>query len=164
MEINDKKWKAIKKVFKKAQFTSFHFTIATVNKRGEPHVSPVGMFLLNDDMTGVYFEEFVSNTPKNYEHNKRVCVMAVNTGKWFWLKSLIKGKMHEPIGVRIIGNAGQRREANNEELRELNKLRGLFKWTKGYDLVWKNIKNVREIHFDSFEPMKAGALTAGLEV
>jgi hypothetical protein len=164
MDLDDKKWKIIKRVFKKAQFTSFHYSIATVNRRGEPHVSPIGLVILKDDMTGVYFEEHLSNTPKHYDTKNRVCIMAVNTGKLFWLKSLLKGAMREPMAVRILGTAGERRPATKEELSAINRLTRPYKWTKGYDLIWKKITSVREIKFDSYEPVKVGAMTAGLEV
>ncbi len=98
MKIDDEKWKMIKELFKKAGYSSMHCAIATVSLEGEPHVTPIGSLFLTETCKGFYFEEYVVHMKRNIEHNHRVCVMALNSSKWFWLKALIRGQFNEPCG------------------------------------------------------------------
>jgi len=159
MEINDKQWTRIRKIFQDAFKSSFHFSIATVNKDGSPHVTPIGSLMLLEDRKGFYFEEYVSNLSRNLQHNKRVCVMAVNSGKWALIKSFFLGKFIAPPGVRLIGTAGERREATPREMELFRKRVKNYRMFKGYDLLWSKLRYVREIHFDAYEPIRIGALT-----
>ena len=38
----------------------------------------------------------------------------------------------------------------------------VVKETKGYKLLWENMKTVRDIQFDSFEPVLTGEMTRDL--
>ncbi len=82
MELTVQQWDTMRKIFRNAFNSSFHYAIATVNKDGTPHVTPIGSLMLGDDRQGFYFEGYVSALARNLEHNKRVCVLAVNSGKW----------------------------------------------------------------------------------
>jgi len=162
MELNEKQWAQIRMIFQDAFNSSFHFAIATLNRDGSPHVTPIGSLMLLDDRKGFYFEEYVTNLSRNLEHNKRVCVMAVNTGKWAMLKSFFLGKFIAPPGVRLMGTATDRREATPQE-RELFQQRVKnYRMFKGYERLWSKLKYVREIHFDAYEPIRIGALTRDL--
>ena len=163
MELTAQKWDVMKKIFKDAFSSSFHFSIATVNKDGSPHVTPIGSLMLRDDRTGFYFEEYVSNLSRNLQHNKRVCVMAVNSGKWTLLKSFFLGRFLTPPGVRLMGTAGERRDATPEELGLFKKRVRNYRMFKGYDLLWSRLRHVREIRFDSYEPIRIGTLTRHIE-
>jgi hypothetical protein len=162
MELGEKQWDQIRKIFQQAFNSSFHFAIATVNKDGSPHVTPIGSLMLLDGKKGFYFEEYVSNLSQNLQHNKRVCIMAVNSGKWALLKSFFLGKFIAPPGVRLMGNAGERREATPREIELFQKRVKNYRIFKGYKRLWSKLKYVREIHFDTYEPIRIGALTRGL--
>jgi hypothetical protein len=164
MKIDAENWRAIKKLFYQAGMTSMHCAFATANSNGEPHVTPIGSLFLTAQGQGFYFEEYLSHTKKNIEANSRVCVLAVNSSKWFWLRSLMKGRFLAPFSVRLSGTAGSRREATPGELKLLGKMVKPVKWTRGHDLLWKHLKTVRDIHFDSFEPVKTGKMSALLEI
>jgi len=84
-------WNIVKKIFKQSFSSSFHFSIATVDENGKPHVTPIGSLILGNPGQAIYFEEFPSKLPINLKTNKHVSILAVNSSKWFWLKSLIKG-------------------------------------------------------------------------
>ena len=159
MDINDKQWTQIRKIFRDAFYSSFHFAIATVNKDGTPHVTPIGSLMLGDNRKGFYFEGYVSALSQNLLHNKRVCVLAVNSGKWSLLKSFFLGRITTPPGVRLMGTASERREATEEEMDLFKKRFRMYRMFKGYDLVWGSLRHVREIHFDAYEPVRIGALT-----
>lgn len=164
MNIDSEKWKIIKELFKKAGYSSMHFAIATVNREGNPHVTPIGSLFLTETGKGFYFEEYVSQMKRNIEHNHRVCVIAVNSGKWFWLKSLIRGQFNDPCSIRLTGTTGVKREATPQERQFFEKIIGPMKWTRGYKLLWKNLKFVREVRFDSYELVHTGKMTANLDV
>jgi uncharacterized protein len=85
-------WKEVKSLFKKSFRSSFHFSVATVTEDGEPHVTPIGSLILGEPGHGFYFEEFPQHLPRNLGSNKKICVMAVNSNKWYWLKSLVMGR------------------------------------------------------------------------
>lgn len=164
MDIDQEKWKIIKKLFMKAAYSSMHYSIATINPDGMPHVTPIGSLFLTRPFEGFYFEEYASGMKRNLENNGRVCVLAVNSNKIFWLKCVIKGKFTAPFSIRLLGTAGARREATKRELELLDKIVGRLKWTRGYRLLWKDLKYVRDISFDSIEPVRAGKMSAHLSV
>ncbi len=157
MDIKDH-WAGIQNLFKKAP----RCAIATVNEDGVPHITPIGAFCLRDNQTGYYFEEFSQKMPKNFEHNNRICVFFGNASLLFWLKAIFKGKCSSTPGVRLYGTVGERRIGSEEEIAAFkNRVKVFRKW-KGYKILWENMKYLREIHFDSFEPVTVGSMTQHL--
>lgn len=112
-------WTAIRKHFSQSFGTSLHVSIASVDADNAPTVTPVGTVFLNKDQTGFYFEKFVSTLPKHTTHNNQICIMAVNSSKFFWLKSLFKGQFNTYPAFRLYGTLGERREATEAEMRAL---------------------------------------------
>ncbi|HQB28627.1 MAG TPA: pyridoxamine 5'-phosphate oxidase family protein [Paludibacter sp.] len=161
MEIG-KHWEAIKEIFEEAYKSCSHFAVATVNEDGSPHVTPIGALILRDNQTGFYFEENPVKMPRNLKHNSRVCILAVNADKLFWGKALIEGKFITPPAVRLLGTAGPLRKATTEEIEMWQEKIAIVKGTKGYKLLWEKFGRVRDITFDSFEPVLAGEMTNGL--
>ena len=162
MEITGHHWKNIRRLFDDTFNTSFHYAFATVKEDGSPHVTPVGSLILDDDRKGFYFEEYLSAMPRNLKHNARVCILAVHTSKWRFFISLFRGKFSSPPAVRLMGKVGEKREATPEELRKFRSRINKYRMFKGYNLLWSKLRHVREIEFDSFEPVRAGAMTQGL--
>ena len=168
--ISDRNWKTIRHVFKRSLLSSFHYAVASVNKDGSPHVTPIGSLFLGKERTGFYFERFPKGLPSNLKHNQQVCIMAVNTGLLFWIKAIFLGKFRVPPGVRLVGTAGERRPATAEEVALFHKrirsvlpiLGKLVGGLRGYKLLWGDLKEVREIRFTSFEPIQFGAMTRGM--
>lgn len=159
MELTVQQWGTMRKIFESAFNSSFHYAIATTNKDGTPHITPIGSLILGEDRKGFYFEGYVNALARNLQHNKRVCVLAVNSNKWSLLKSFFLGRITAPPGVRLLGTATERREATEQEMRMFRRRFRMFRPFKGYDLVWGNLRYVREIYFDSYEPVRIGALT-----
>jgi hypothetical protein len=161
MDINGH-WERIRKVFRDAFRSSLHYAVATVNEDGTPHITPIGSIVLQDGNRGFYCEEYPRKLPRNLKVNQRVCILAVNSSKWYWVKSLFLGKFSSPPGVRLMGRAGERRKATDEEMGAwLRRIRPL-RWFKGYDLLWSNMHYIREITFDAFEPIQSGKMTKDL--
>ncbi len=153
-------WSTIRQIVNAAGFSSFHCSVATVNPDGSPHVTPIGSLVLDpNEPRGFYMEEYPRHMAANIRRNNRVCILAVNSSKLFWLKSLFKGEFATPPAVRIIGTAGLRREANAEEMAAWQKRIRPFRRLKGYTHLWKNLKHIREIQFDTVEPVNAGIMT-----
>lgn len=164
MNIEEKKWKNIKKLFTKAVLTTGHFAFATTDNDGKPHVTPITSLALTDNCKGYYFEEYPTHMVKNLKENKQICIMAVNSSKWSLIKALIKGKTSEPISIRLIGTVGEKREATQREQQKFLKFVWPYKWTRGYKMIWKNLNYVRDIDFTSYESVKVGALTSKQEI
>ncbi len=157
-----KHWKTIQMVFQEARGSSLHYAIATVNEDGTPHVTPIGALFLREDKTGFYFEEFPVHMIRNHAQNPRVCILAVNSNPTFWQKSLVAGKFKTPPAVRLMGTVGKKREGTEKEIAMWQDHVKLARGTKGYDLMWKHMRMVRDIQFDSFEPVLMGEMTQDL--
>ncbi|MEW6736805.1 MAG: pyridoxamine 5'-phosphate oxidase family protein [Acidobacteriota bacterium] len=158
----DEHWNTIRKVVSQSFQSSLHFGFATVNIDGTPHITPIGSLILNhNEPKGYYFELFTAKMPRNLERNKRVCIVAVNSGKWFWIKSLFFGRFATPPAVRLMGTIGELREATQLESEMFRRRIRNLRWFKGYYLLWEKLTMVREIEFDSFEPVYLGQMTRG---
>lgn len=162
MEITEKVWGDIRKICAASFMSSGHFTLSTINEDGSPHSSPVGSLILLSDKTGYYFEKYFNRTVKNIENDPRVCILAVQSGKFYWLRALIRGRFSTGPAVRLYGIAGERRPGTEKELARWHKRIWPLKLTKGYDLLWKDMAHVREITFHSYEPVHVGKMTSGV--
>lgn len=152
-------WKECKEVFRRAFRSSFHYSVATVGADGEPHVAPIGSVLLTGPGRGIYFDIFTSDLSDNVDRDPRVCILAVDSGKWFWFRSLLGGRFIAPPGVRLVGTAGPRRPATDEEkqrwLRRVRAVRRL----RGHRLLWSDLEYVRDLEFTGSEPVRLGRMT-----
>jgi hypothetical protein len=160
MDLNQN-WNEVKGLFRESFRSSFHYAIATVNENGEPHVTPIGSLVLGEPGVGFYFEKFPKQLPRNLGNNNQVCVLAVNSGRWFWLKSLIGGRFSSPPAVRLHGVAGELRAATERELALWQKRVKRVRFTKGHALIWRDMSMVREIRFTRLEPIHLGQMTSG---
>ncbi|WP_409428635.1 hypothetical protein [Mycobacterium sp. SMC-11] len=70
--------------------------------------------VLRDDCTGAYFDQYTERLAGNLDRDPRVCVMAVDSGLVFWLRSLLTGRFRKAIGVRLYGTAGPRRDTKEK--------------------------------------------------
>ncbi|MGB0523268.1 MAG: pyridoxamine 5'-phosphate oxidase family protein [Flammeovirgaceae bacterium] len=153
-------WLGIRKLYRKCIQSNRFAAIASVNTENIPTVTPIGSLFLNkDETTGFYFEKFTSSIRKNAVQNPNICVLAVNSGFWFWLKSLFSGKFKHYPSIKLYGVVGKLRDATEAEqariYRRLNRAKGL----KGYDLLWGEMSQVREIDFYHFETTKLGKMS-----
>jgi hypothetical protein len=158
MDINND-WPAIKRLFKRSFSSSFHYTISTVTRNGEPHLTPIGSLILGAPGQGFYFEEFPSRLPENLEKNPQLCVLAVNSSRLYWLKSLVRGRFKQAPAIRLRGRAGATRDATDEEIALWQKRVRSVRFTKGHKLMWRCMRTVRDIEFDGVEPVNIGEMT-----
>ena len=155
-------WPEIRQVFNAAFNSSSHYAVATVSPDGEPHITPIGSLILTEPGKGFYFEEFPSRLPQNLATNPQLSVLAVNSGLWFWLKSLFRGRFAQSPAVRLYGRAGERRWATEEEIAQWHKRVHSARHTKGYKILWQNMSTVRELEFHRAEPVRLGVMTQHL--
>ncbi len=158
----EQNWSDIKKLFAQSFSSSFHYAVGTVNENGEPHVTPIGSRILKEPGHGFFFEEFTRHLTRNLQQNKQVCVLAVNSSRWFWVKSLLGGRFSSPPAIRLYGTVGQTREATEEEIGLWHHKVRRVRRSKGYALIWKGMKFVRDIRFSRAEPVHIGEMTRGL--
>ena len=154
-------WSEVKDLFRESFRSSFHYAIATVNEIGEPHVTPIGSLILGRPGFGFYFEKFAQQLPRNLCGNSHVCVLAVNSARWFWVKSLVRGKFANPPAVRLHGVAGELRPASEREMSLWRKRVRNVRFSKGHASMWQEMNMVREIEFSRIEPVNIGKMTYG---
>jgi uncharacterized protein len=158
MEIG-KHWKTIQAIFNEGRRSCRHFAVATVGQDGSPHVTPIGSLFLRDDETGFFFDEFPCALSNNVARNPRVCVLAVNAAPTFWQESIVAGRFATAPAVRLMGSMGERREGTAEEIALWQDHIKMSRGTKGHALLWKDMRTVRDVTFDGFEPVLCGAMT-----
>ena len=156
------KWNLIRPIFDNAFKSCMHFSMATVNEDGSPHITPIGSLILREDPSGYFFDEYCTRTRENIARNPRVCFLAVNADRSFWVKSLIKGKFSASPAVRLMGTVSELREATPDEIADWQSHVAFARPTRGYQIMWGRLHSVRDVQFDSFEPMSTGKMTSGL--
>jgi hypothetical protein len=80
--------------------------------------------------------------------------MAVNSGKWYWLKSMLFGKFETPPMTKIYGTLGERRVPTASEIERGNRRLGRMKKLPGGKKLFGNMAFVREVHFHAFKVAK----------
>jgi uncharacterized protein len=154
-------WPQIRRVFTRSFQSSLHFSMATVTAEGLPHVTPVGSLLLRAPGHAIYFEEFTQRMPMNFGGNPNVCVLAVRSGLLFWLWSALRGEFRSPPAIRLHGKVGAARPATEDELRQWHRRVGKLRGTRGYQMMWANMRTVRDVHFTRADAIQIGAMTRG---
>jgi hypothetical protein len=155
-------WKEIKEHFDRSFKTNFHVSIASVDENNNPTVTPIGSLFIRNNQTGFYFEKYPAKLPLNAKINKNICILAVNSGVWFWIKSLFIGKFKNYPAIKLYGELGEKRKATEVEIKRLN---GRMKSTKGFKgntYLWRKMEYVRDISFIKAEKINLGDMTKDL--
>jgi len=152
-------WNDIRTHFNKCFKSNLHVSVASIDKNSIPTVTPIGSMFLNKEFTGFYFEKFISKLPQHYKTNKNICVLIVNSNKWYWIKSLFNGKFKNYPAIKLYGILGERRKATKKEISRLNRRMKLTKGLKGNSYLWGNMEDIREISFYKAEKINLGQMT-----
>ena len=152
-------WNSIRKHFNKSFGQNLFISIASVDADNNPTATPIGSLFLNDNQTGFYFEKYPTKLPENAKTNPNICALAVNNSKWFWLKSLFKGKFTTNPGIKLYGQLGKRRKATDQEISRLNRRMKATNRLKGNTYLWKKMEHVRDITFTKAETINLGKMT-----
>ena len=161
MDINIE-WNKIRLHFNRCFKSNFHVSIASVDSENNPTVTPIGSLFLRTNQTGFYFEKYPSKLPDHAKTNRNICVLAVNSNKWFWLKSLFKGKFYSYPAIKLYGELGERREATKIENTRLNRRMKITNGLKGNKYLWGDMKFIRDITFNKVEKINLGEMTKNL--
>lgn len=155
-------WKTICKTVNRALKSNHFCALSTINPDGSPRITPIGSLILEEPGKAFYFEQFPKDMRRNLERDQRICVLAVAGGLGFWLKALFRGHFDSPPGLRLTGRAGVRRQATKREMEQWQERVRPFRRLKGYKLLWKDMRYVRDVTFDAVEPLRLGAMGRGL--
>lgn len=156
-------WSKIRQHFNRSFSSNYHVTIASVDSESNPTLTPIGSLFLNADQTGFYFEKYLTKLSTYAKINRKICVLAVNSNVWFWIKSLFRGRFNTYPAIKLYGKLGQKREATSIEISRLNKRMKATKAMKGNTYLWGDMQFVREITFTKAEKINLGEMTQGLE-
>ena len=163
MGIEHGHWNQLKPLAGRVFGSSLHFTIATTNHDGTPHVTPIGSLILTNPGEAYFFEVFTRQLSRNLDSGSPVAVLGVISSSRLWFRSLIAGHFNCPPAFRLLGTAGERRSSSPEEKARWRRKVRLLKWTRGYDLLWGNLDVVRELHFHKLQPVQLGRITSRFE-
>lgn len=114
-----------------------HCSIATVNQHLQPTITPIGTLFLHEQGYSGALEE-------NMAANAKACIQAVNSSRFFWLKSLLKGEFQDYPGVRLYAEIDPLRPASAEESARVNARIKALQWTKGSQKIWSDFTHVRD--------------------
>ncbi len=159
----ERQWPQIMRLARRA-FPKYVF--ATVNEDGSPHLTPMGSLVLRDDCTGFYFERFSRQMRGNLDRDNRISVLILDFRLVCWLFPLVRGRFARPNAVRLNGTVGERREATRAEEDSFKKDNWAINLTRvlglrGYKRMWAALDRVRDIRFESFEPVELGFMGRG---
>ena len=155
-------WSAICEVVSSGQASSLYCAIATVGEDGQPNVTPIGTVFLRANQTGFFFDRYTSVLSSNLSTNNRICLLAVNSGKAYWFRSLLVGQFKSPPGVRLYGTASAMRQATPEELSQVESRVRKSRWLRGARMLWSDFEYVRDLDFTSFRPVSYPVMMHGL--
>ncbi|MEM9068662.1 MAG: pyridoxamine 5'-phosphate oxidase family protein [Myxococcota bacterium] len=155
-------WPSIRALWKRCRYVP----IASVDEAGNPHISPIGSVWLHPtEPRGVFLQLYTQRLPRNLDGQPRFTALLVDNGAMFWLSSLIRGSFSRPVGVRLHGVAGPRREPTPQEQERFLRVVRPVSWTKGHDLLWKDKRFfTRDLTFDGATPVRIGAMTKASQI
>lgn len=152
-------WECIRQHFRSSLRSTSHFVVTLLDDEGFPRPMPIGSVLLNKTQEGFFFEQFTSSFSRFGKPGQKICVLAVNTNRWLWLKAIFRGYFYRPPAIRLYGRLGERRKATEKEKERFQRLVRPLRRTKGYNLMWKEMNMVRELKFERAEMAMLGKMT-----
>jgi len=76
--------------------------------------------------------------------------------------SLFEGRFASPPAMRLYGTVGDVREATEKETSLWYRRVRTVRSSKGYSMMWENMKMVRDITFSQVEPVHMGQMTRAI--
>jgi hypothetical protein len=149
-------WVVIKRFFGRTFSSNLFYSIGSV-RNGEPHVTPIGSVLLGTVGQGFFFEIF---TRSFTDAGEKVVIVAVDSSRLFWIRSLIGGRFAHPPAIRLYCILGERRPPSEAEVGRWRKRIRLFRWTSGYQKLWGSLPTIREFKVLKAETLELGEMTA----
>ena len=88
--------------------------------------------------------------------------MALNAGRWFWLRSLLKGKFVAEPGIRLYGKGRAETRSDCGRIARIEKRVKGSMWLKGARLLWTDFTHVRDIEFTDYKPISYPMMMDGM--
>ena len=160
--IDEVGWKSLRRLFGATFSSSLHFSVGSVGANGEPVVTPIGSVLLHEEPgRASYFELYSHGLGARLTADPRLCVVAVDSSRWLWLRALWRGRFPRLAAIRLRGRAeaSLRPADDDERQRMLKRIRGVRR-LKGGRLLWSDFDcPVRDIWIDDVNTVGLGKLT-----
>ncbi|PZS18755.1 MAG: pyridoxamine 5'-phosphate oxidase [Pseudonocardiales bacterium] len=115
--------------------------------------------MLTEPSRGFFFDIFNRQLAHNLNGDPRVTILAVDSSKRLWLRSLIQGSFPRPPGLRLVGTAGPRRLATELEVQRWQRVVRPLLRTRGGRILWGHLRYVRDLTIDTTVPIHIGAMT-----
>ncbi len=156
MNFTQAEWQVLRRTVARAGFCA----VASVNADGSPHLTPIGsVWLEKEPGKAMMFQRFTRQLPENAAHEERICLLATRNDAWFWIKALIAGRFATPPGVRILARLGPPRPARPEEVARFHGRMKLFRWTRGFRLLWGELRLARDLYIEAVLPVVIGPMS-----
>ncbi len=155
-------WHTIRRVVEQGQGASAHCAVASVDMAHRPHITPGVTVFLRDDHTGFYVDHFPKAQSRHLDLHPQVCLMALDTGAWFWLRALLFGRFAVPSGVRVYGTVGPLRPLTPADRAAVEgRMRSPW-WSLRVRPLRADLTQVRDIRFTSFRRVRYPSMVQGV--
>jgi hypothetical protein len=160
MPVTQDEWALVRRTVARSIRSGLHCAIASRDPDGNPHLTPIGSVILTDVGKGFYFDIFNQELGRNLSSDSRVTILAVDSGKLMWFRSLVKGTFVRPPGVRITAEVGEPRPSTADEVSQFHRVVGPMLRTRGGQLLWSRLPRVRDLKIHTVTPLSAGRMTS----
>lgn len=161
MPVTPDEWALVRRTVALSIRSGLHCAIASRGPDGSPHLTPIGSVVLTDVGKGFYFDIFNRELACNLAADPTVTILAVDSGRLMWLRSLLKGTFVRPPGVRMLAEVGQPRPSTPDEIRQFHRVVGPMLRTRGGQLLWSRLPRVRDLRITTIIPLSTGTMTSG---
>lgn len=160
MSISPQDWEKARRTVQNAVKSSLHCSIASRNLDGSPHITPIGSVVLLPEVgRGLWIDMFNRQLAANLTEDPRVTILAVDSGRLFWLRSLLGGSFVRPPGVRLGAEVSAPRPTTPAEVTRFQSFVGPGLRTKGGKMLWGRLTTARDLRIDSIVPLRIGPMT-----
>jgi hypothetical protein len=161
MPLTQAEWAMVRRTVRLSIRSGLHCAVASRNPDGSAHLTPIGSVILTDIGRGFYFDIFNRELARNLDNNPQVTILAVDSGRLMWLRSLLRGAFVRPPGVRLTAEVGRPRPSTPDEIKQFHRVVGPMLRTRGGRLLWSRLPRVRDLRITSVTPLSIGPMTSG---
>lgn len=160
------RWQELKRLFSRTFASSLHFAIASADADGAPMVTPVGTVFLDGPGRAYYFELYATGLGQRLARDPRVSILAVDSGKGLWLRSLLGGRFLRAPAVRLVGTAAaESRPSTAEERARLVRRLRFVRHLPGGRILWPDVESeaglrvrVRDVSVERIDWVRFGPM------
>ncbi|MFO0567052.1 MAG: pyridoxamine 5'-phosphate oxidase family protein [Polyangiaceae bacterium] len=164
LPVEPRTWLELKRLFARTFSSSLHFAVASVGADGEPCLTPVGAVFLGEPGHAFYLELYATGLGRRLALDPRVAILAVDSGRLLWFRSLLSGRFARVPAVRLRGLAAREpRAPTSAELARIARRLGAARFLPGGRVLWPNLDaaarlRVRDLEIHRIEPVHLGRM------